>query len=80
MRILFLGDIVGRSGRDAVISAAPELRDAGVETVELNPRQEALTPRYTKRALDFIDRNKDKPFLANMAVWGVAVVAILYFT
>jgi len=35
----------------------------GVETVELNPRQESLTPRYTKRALDFIDRSKDKPFL-----------------
>lgn len=26
MRILFLGDIVGRAGRDAVIAAAPELR------------------------------------------------------
>ncbi len=27
MRILFLGDVVGRSGRDAVIAAAPELRE-----------------------------------------------------
>ncbi len=27
MRILFLGDVVGRAGRDAVVAAAPELRD-----------------------------------------------------
>ena len=26
MRILFLGDIVGRTGRDAVVAALPELR------------------------------------------------------
>src|SRR5580693_6106167 len=26
MRILFLGDVVGRTGRDAVIAALPELR------------------------------------------------------
>ena len=28
MRILFLGDIVGRSGREAVVAAAPRLRDS----------------------------------------------------
>ncbi|MEM9345304.1 MAG: sulfatase [Planctomycetota bacterium] len=39
----------------------------GTETVELNPRQESLTPRYTERALDFIDRNKDMPFLLYFA-------------
>ncbi len=39
----------------------------GEETIELNPRQESLTPRYTKRALDFIDRSKDRPFLLYFA-------------
>jgi arylsulfatase A-like enzyme len=39
----------------------------GTETVELNPRQESLTPRYTQRALDFIDRKKDQPFLLYVA-------------
>ncbi|MEM6504758.1 MAG: sulfatase [Planctomycetota bacterium] len=39
----------------------------GTETVELNPRQESLTPRYTERALDFIDRKKDQPFLLYFA-------------
>lgn len=35
----------------------------GVKTIELNPRQDSLTPRYNEKALDFIDRNTDKPFL-----------------
>ncbi|MGB0766361.1 MAG: sulfatase family protein [Phycisphaeraceae bacterium] len=39
----------------------------GVETIETNPRQASLTPRYTERALDFIDRNKDQPFFLYLA-------------
>ncbi|MFK7790738.1 MAG: sulfatase [Phycisphaeraceae bacterium] len=39
----------------------------GTKTIETNPRQESLTPRYTKRALDFIDRKKDQPFLLYLA-------------
>lgn len=39
----------------------------GTETIETNPRQESLTPRYTKRALNFIDRKKDGPFLLYLA-------------
>ena len=39
----------------------------GVKTIETNPRQDSLTPRYTQRALDFVDRNKDKPFLLYVA-------------
>ncbi len=39
----------------------------GTETTETNPRQDSLTPRYTKRALDFIDRKKDGPFLLYLA-------------
>lgn len=39
----------------------------GEETIETNPRQDSLTPRYTKRALDFIDRSKDGPFLLYFA-------------
>lgn len=39
----------------------------GHETVELNPRQESLTPRYTERALDFIDRSADRPFFLYFA-------------
>ncbi|MFN3166295.1 MAG: sulfatase [Phycisphaeraceae bacterium] len=39
----------------------------GTQTIELNPRQESLTPRYTERALDFIDRSKDQPFLLYFA-------------
>lgn len=35
----------------------------GHEAIELNPRQETLTPRYNARALDFIERSKDRPFL-----------------
>ena len=35
----------------------------GNETIELNPRQDSLTPRYTERALDFIDRAADRPLL-----------------
>lgn len=34
----------------------------GTEPIELNPRQESLTPRYNQRALDFITRSKDQPF------------------
>ena len=37
MRILFLGDVVGRAGRDAVIAALPRLRaDLGAELVVVN--------------------------------------------
>lgn len=39
----------------------------GTEIVETNPRQESLTPRYTEKALDFIDRKKDGPFLLYFA-------------
>ena len=39
----------------------------GTKTIETNPRQESLIPRYTKRALDFIDRKKDGPFLLYLA-------------
>lgn len=39
----------------------------GSKTIETNPRQDSLTPRYTKRALDFIDRKKDGPFLLYLA-------------
>jgi hypothetical protein len=39
----------------------------GTETIETNPRQDSLTPRYTERALDFIDRSKDSPFLLYFA-------------
>lgn len=39
----------------------------GNETIELNPRQDSLTPRYTERALDFIDRSADEPFFLYFA-------------
>ena len=39
----------------------------GTETIERNPQQDSLTPRYTERALDFIDRNYDQPFLLYFA-------------
>jgi len=39
----------------------------GTETIETNPRQDSLTPRYTERALDFIERKKDAPFLLYLA-------------
>lgn len=39
----------------------------GTKTIETNPRQESLTPRYTERSLDFIDRKKDGPFLLYLA-------------
>jgi len=39
----------------------------GEDTVLLNPRQDSLVGRYTERALDFISRSKDKPFLLYLA-------------
>ncbi len=39
----------------------------GTTTLERNPRQDSLTPRYTERALDFINRSKEKPFLLYFA-------------
>ena len=40
MRILFIGDVVGRSGREAVAASLPKLRDAlrdGVHEVKVPP-------------------------------------------
>ncbi len=39
----------------------------GDEPVELNPDQTYLTTRYTERAVDFIEKNKDKPFFLYLA-------------
>ncbi len=39
----------------------------GEKTVEYNPDQSTLTTRYTERAVRFIDRNKDRPFLLYLA-------------
>ena len=45
---------------------------AGVElvenetVVEVNPNQTQLTRRYTRRAVEFIERNKDRPFFLYM--------------
>ena len=38
----------------------PLLRDE--EVIEMEPNQRFLTRRYTREALSFIDRNRDKPF------------------
>ncbi len=34
----------------------------GEKAIEHNPDQSQLTTRYTERAIDFIERNKDRPF------------------
>ncbi|MCH2277244.1 MAG: sulfatase [Acidobacteriota bacterium] len=34
----------------------------GLETIEIEPDQAQLTRRYTERAVDFIERNVDRPF------------------
>jgi arylsulfatase A len=39
----------------------------GEKTVELNPDQGQLTRRYTQRAVDFIKRNRQKPFFLYLA-------------
>lgn len=39
----------------------------GDNIIEYNPRQESLTPRYTQRAIDFIERKKDQPFFLYLA-------------
>ena len=41
--------------------AGVELMD-GRRLIEVNPDQSKLTARYTQRAVDFIGRNKDRPF------------------
>ncbi|MEQ9126149.1 MAG: YmdB family metallophosphoesterase, partial [Alphaproteobacteria bacterium] len=53
MRILFLGDIVGRAGRDAVVSAAADLRrtldlDLLVVNAENAAHGFGLTPKICK--------------------------------
>lgn len=53
MRILFLGDIVGRTGRDAVIAAAPGLRkDMQLDLLVVNGENSAhgfgITPKICK--------------------------------
>ena len=53
MRILFLGDIVGRAGRDAVIAAAPDLRQRmDLDLLVVNGENAAhgfgLTPKICK--------------------------------
>jgi metallophosphoesterase (TIGR00282 family) len=53
MRILFLGDIVGRSGRDAVAAALPGLRtDLGLDLVVINAENAShgfgLTPEQAR--------------------------------
>ena len=39
----------------------------GTEVIEKNPDQSQLTRRYTKRAVDFINRNQDNPFFLYLA-------------
>jgi arylsulfatase A len=39
----------------------------GDKTIELNPDQSKLTTRYTERAVEFIERNKDRPFFLYLA-------------
>ena len=53
MRILFLGDIVGRSGREAVVAAAPRLRDSlDLDLLVVNGENSAhgfgITPKICK--------------------------------
>jgi arylsulfatase A-like enzyme len=39
----------------------------GTKTIETDPNQSQLTTRYTDRALQFIDANKDRPFFLYLA-------------
>ncbi|MEJ2629544.1 MAG: sulfatase-like hydrolase/transferase, partial [bacterium] len=39
----------------------------GTDVIEVNPDQSRLTSRYTRRALEFIRENKDKPFFLYLA-------------
>ena len=57
MRILFLGDIVGRTGRDAVIDALPGLRqrlrvDLAIVNAENASHGFGLAPDMAKALLD----------------------------
>jgi len=38
----------------------------GEDVIELNPDQSRLTARYTERAVDFIERNRERPFFLYM--------------
>lgn len=39
----------------------------GVKTIKLNPDQSKLTTWYTERAVEFIDKNKERPFFLYVA-------------
>ncbi|MCF6268964.1 MAG: sulfatase [Melioribacteraceae bacterium] len=39
----------------------------GSKAIEFNPDQSQLTTRYTERAVDFIEKNKEKPFFLYLA-------------
>lgn len=57
MRLLFLGDVVGRSGRDAVVAALPDLRaDLDLDFVVVNGENAAggfgITEKITTELLD----------------------------
>jgi metallophosphoesterase (TIGR00282 family) len=57
MRLLFLGDIVGNCGRDAVVGAVPKLRDEfGLDYVVANGENVAggrgITPKQADQLLD----------------------------
>lgn len=39
----------------------------GDQTIELNPDQSQFTTRFTERAVEFIDKNKDNPFFLYLA-------------
>ena len=50
MKIFFIGDIVGRSGREAVIKSLPSLK---------------LKLKYDQRSIFFIERKFDKSSIFN---------------
>lgn len=69
MRLLFLGDLVGRSGRNAVIEALPGLRDRyDLDFVIVNAENSAGGFGITERILvDLLDAGADAVTLGNHA-------------
>ena len=70
MRILFVGDVVGKAGRTAIAEHLPKLRDLPLDLVIVNGENAAggfgiTEPIYQ----DFIDAGADVVTLGNHA-WG----------
>ena len=57
MKIMFVGDVVGRNGRKAFRKYTPQLREEkGIDVVVVNGENSAAGKGFTRKSLDEIGR------------------------